>query len=130
MRDRQLHAFGCSLMPMVAASQVKLERVSITRVPSTDWLWPTGERRLKRIYDRLGDLVVDCKHVDHFPVVSGRPELVAICDVDETSGYPQRHPGPPNAAFEHTINVKLPTDFLDIGFHAAKVERRGPRRHL
>src|SRR5262245_44395644 len=122
LRDGQLQALGCPLMPMVTAPQIQFKRLDIVGVPSTSRLWPTDERRFEGIHDRVRNLVLDGEDVDQVAIVSRRPELVSVSDVVQPSGYPQPRSSTPDASLDHSIDMKLPPHILDIGFPAAKVE--------
>ena len=57
---------------------------------------------------------MDCEDLDHLPIISLGPEMVAVSGVDQLRGDPQFLPGSADAAFENPIDVELSSNLLDV----------------
>src|SRR4029077_7538255 len=67
-----------------------------------------GDLELGR--DDRGDFVLDGEYVVQLPIVSLRPEMVAVGHVDQLSRDADPPSGPPHAAFEYGADVQLVAD--------------------
>jgi len=122
--------------------RVELDRARVHLAPELPTLHVLGgalldralflrrETQLERPGDAFGDFLLDAEHVLELPVITFRPDVIAIADVDQLGGDSQLSAGLADTALEHRRDVQPLADFVDVGARTLELERLGARRHL
>ena len=88
------------------------------------------ERKLERLRDLHGDLVLDRKDVTWPPVEAHRPHFRSGLRVDQLRRHPHARRLALHAAFEQVTRAELAADLAGIFGPVAKRERRSARYHV
>src|SRR5262245_8742364 len=90
----------------------------------------TQQRRLDRLHDRSSDVVLNGKHIFHFPVVALRPEVITVGNVDQLCRNPQTLSRAAYASFKNGPNVQLAPNITNVETATTKTKCRCTRRYV
>src|SRR5215831_7996844 len=97
-------------MPEMTSLQVQFVCFGTIGVATANGLSLPEEPGLELLHDGLRDFVLNCEHIRKLAIVTLRPNVIAICNIDQLYRHPQPVAGAPHAPFDDAIDAELRAD--------------------
>src|SRR4051812_9857535 len=130
MIERGSQSLFGSLFPLKASLQILVVCLDALGIPRSGRVLIRPENVcLQRALHRSRDLLVDREDVAQLALVTFRPQMAAVRDIDELHCHPDSIPRLAHAALDHLADVQQPPNLANVAGGVSELEARSSRHH-
>src|SRR4029078_6076180 len=113
------------LMNELPAAEIVIVRLNVrARLAFNRSLLALAQDHAQRFHNRLRDIVLDRENIFDLAIVSLRPQMISVRNVDELARYSKPVAHFSDTALEHGRDLQLSSDLADVFVLSLEGERR------